>query len=80
MRKNIGSVDRLVRAVAGIAIIVAGMLAQSWWGLLGLLPLLVAAVGYCPPYALFGINTAKADSRDNVAAKGHGTNPCCPGQ
>jgi hypothetical protein len=31
----------------------------GWWGWLGVLPLLTAAIGWCPPYAMLGINTCK---------------------
>ena len=27
---------------------------------IGLVPLLTAVVGWCPPYAIFGINTCKS--------------------
>jgi Protein of unknown function (DUF2892) len=30
------------------------------WGLLGLVPLITAIVGWCPPYAVFGISTCKS--------------------
>jgi hypothetical protein len=59
MRQNVGRIDRLARAVIGLVIIAAGVYLQSWWGLLGLLPLATALSGYCGPYALLGINTCK---------------------
>lgn len=57
MKTNVGFVDRVVRVIAGCAILGAGYYFQSWWGLLGLLPLLTAACGYCPAYLPFGLNT-----------------------
>ncbi len=30
---------------------------QSWWGLIGLVLIGTAAISYCPPYSLLGINT-----------------------
>lgn len=59
MLKNIGSADRNIRFVLGIAIIIAGILMQSWWGLIGLVPLLTAGLNFCPLYTLFGISTCK---------------------
>lgn len=59
MIKNIGSADRNIRFVLGIAIIIAGILMQSWWGLIGLVPLLTAGLNFCPLYTLFGISTCK---------------------
>jgi hypothetical protein len=55
--KNVGSIDRVIRIVAGVAIIGAGVYYQSWWGAIGAVPLLTGLMGWCPPYALFGWNT-----------------------
>jgi hypothetical protein len=58
MVQNIGRIDRLVRIIVGLAVlslVVVGP--QSMWGLLGLIPLGTALIGWCPPYALLGINT-----------------------
>jgi len=57
MTRNIGSTDRIIRIVAGLAIIAAGVYFGSWWGAIGLIPLATAAVGWCPAYAPFGIST-----------------------
>lgn len=55
--KNVGSIDRVIRIVAGVAILGAGVYYQSWWGAIGAVPLLTGLMGWCPPYALFGWNT-----------------------
>ncbi|MBI5060282.1 DUF2892 domain-containing protein [candidate division KSB1 bacterium] len=57
MQKNIGSVDRTVRIVAGAVILLVGYLNHSWWGLVGLAPLATAFIGWCPLYAPFGFKT-----------------------
>ncbi len=55
---NEGGVDRGLRAVLGLAILSLAFVGpQTPWGYLGLIPLLTAAVGFCPAYALLGINT-----------------------
>jgi hypothetical protein len=59
MLKNVGSADRNIRIGLGIAIIIAGVAMQSWWGLVGLLPLLTAGLNFCPLYAILGISTNK---------------------
>ena len=59
MLKNIGSADRNIRIVLGIAVIIAGVLLKSWWGIIGLVPLLTAGLNFCPLYALLGISTTK---------------------
>lgn len=60
MNKNMGSADRIVRVVIGLALLsLIGLLQGNvrWVGLIGLVPLLTAAVGFCPLYAPFGIRT-----------------------
>jgi hypothetical protein len=62
MKQNVGTIDRAIRTIAGLAIIGVGIYFQSWWGLVGAVLLLTALVGYCPPYALLGVNTKKKGS------------------
>ncbi len=57
--KNVGGADRVVRVVVGVAIIGAGVAFKSWWGAVGVVPLLTAALGWCPAYLPFGINTCR---------------------
>jgi hypothetical protein len=57
---NVGGIDRALRAIVGIALISLYFVGpQTPWGLVGLIPLATAIVGWCPPYALFGISTCK---------------------
>ena len=63
MTKNIGGIDRLLRTVIGLTLIaLAATGTVGWWGWLGVLPLITAAVGWCPPYSLLGWNTCRAKS------------------
>lgn len=57
MRRNIGTVDRLVRLALGIAVAALGIANHSWLGLIAILPLGTAAVGVCPLYLALGIST-----------------------
>jgi hypothetical protein len=57
MKTNIGSIDRIIRFIAGLAILGAGYYFQSWWGLLGLGPILTATIRFCPAYVPFGLST-----------------------
>ncbi len=57
MQCNVGKVDRVIRIVAGLGIIGAGYYYGSWWGAVGLVPLLTALIGWCPGYALVGLST-----------------------
>ena len=57
MTCNMGSGDRMFRGVLGIVIVAAGVFFQSWWGLIGLIPLATSTVGWCPAFVPFKINT-----------------------
>ncbi len=59
MKKNVGSVDKIIRIILGLVIIAYGIVESSWWGLIGLVPLLTAFMGFCPLYAPFKISTNK---------------------
>ena len=61
MTCNVGGIDRVLRAVAGLALISLVFVGpQTAWGWIGLVPLATAIIGWCPPYALLGINTCLA--------------------
>ncbi len=60
--KNVGSIDRLIRIILGLAIIAAGIIYSSWWGLLGVVLLLTGVFRSCLLYKPFGINTASKES------------------
>jgi len=64
MQCNTGKPDRVVRAILGAGIIAAGVYYQSWWGIIGAIPLLTAAVGWCPAYSLLGISSCKQKSSE----------------
>jgi len=57
MTRNMGSTDRIVRLIAGIALLGWGYAAQNWLGAIGLIPLFTATIGWCPAYLPFGIKT-----------------------
>ena len=61
MQCNVGNTDRIIRIVAGLLILAVGFLQQSWWGLVGLVPLLTAAIGWCPAYLPFGFSSRSSD-------------------
>ena len=59
---NVGGVDRVLRIVAGVAILAAGVVGPlCWWGAIGLVPLATGVLRYCPAYSIFGIRTCPAD-------------------
>jgi len=57
MAKNIGKTDRVIRILIGVVMLLAGFIAHSWWGAIGIVPLVTAFPGFCPLYILLGIST-----------------------
>jgi len=58
MTCNMGTGDRIFRGIVGIGVLAAGFYFQTWWGLIGLIPLGTALVRWCPAYLPFGFSTA----------------------
>jgi hypothetical protein len=66
MTPNIGPVDRAIRLIAGVCLLSLIFVGpQTWWGLFGLVPLVTALIGWCPPYALLGVSTCPAHRGSN---------------
>jgi len=59
MKQNIGGIDRVLRLVAGVALLAWGYMNQSWWGAVGIIPLFTGAIGWCPLYLPLGLSTKK---------------------
>jgi len=63
LKNNVGSIDRIIRVVLGIALIVGFFLNSggtwSWLYWLGLIPLVTGLFGTCPLYSIFKISTKK---------------------
>ena len=57
MKSNVGKIDRTSRVIIGVGIISAGLYFKSWWGLVGIVPLLTATFSFCPAYTLLGLDT-----------------------
>lgn len=63
MKANVGGIDRIARIVLGLVLVgLAATGKVDWWGWLGIVPLATGALGWCPPYAIFGISTCKTRS------------------
>ena len=63
MRKNVGHpIDKAIRIVIGIVLLSLIFILQGdirWVGLIGIIPIVTAAIGWCPGWAVLGINTCK---------------------
>lgn len=57
MNKNIGKIDKTLRLIIGIAIIVYGVIESSWLGAIGIIPIGTALISWCPLYCPLKIKT-----------------------
>ncbi len=63
MNVNVGSMERVLRMIAGIALIAFALgyvfpaTGWNWVGWIGVVPILTALFGWCPLYALLGVST-----------------------
>ncbi len=58
MKKNVGAFDGVARMLLAFALIAYGILAGPWWiALLSVVPIVTAALFYCPIYDVAGMNT-----------------------
>ena len=66
MKCNIGTTDKIIRIIVGLVIIGSGIYFKSWWGIIGLIPILTAILGWCPLYLPIGLSTCKVkdESKD----------------
>jgi hypothetical protein len=65
MTCNVGKTDRIIRALIGAAAVVWGVMDGNIIAdVVGGVLLFTAAIGWCPPYALLGINTGCKTDRD----------------
>ncbi|GLC24874.1 YgaP family membrane protein [Roseisolibacter agri] len=57
---NLGTMERAIRIVVGVALFALGILQDppAWWGWLGILPLATGLAGFCPAWAALGWSTA----------------------
>lgn len=77
MKQNVGQIDRVIRVVAGVALLAFAALSESelrWVGLIGVVPLLTGLLGFCPAYTLCKCSTACCGGKGE---KGEGG--CCGG-
>lgn len=60
MSRNEGTVDRALRVIVGLVLIVmAARGIYAPWTWIGVVPLVTGLIGICPLYSLLGIRTCK---------------------
>lgn len=58
MKVNVGSADRLIRILLGLALIGATLGGYiGAWGWIGIVPVLTGSFRFCPAYLPFGMST-----------------------
>ena len=60
MKPNVGTVDRAIRVLAGIALValtLAGVIGV--WGWIGVVPVVTGLFRFCPAYTLLGVRTCR---------------------
>lgn len=58
MKVNVGTIDRFVRIVTGIALIALAALGTIGpWGYIGVVLVLTGLLRVCPAYSLLGLNS-----------------------
>lgn len=65
MKRNVGDIDRIARVVVGLGLLSLLMLGGNGWkwaGLIGIVPLVTALVGWCPAYSILGVETCPAQN------------------
>ena len=61
MKCNVGSIDRLLRIILGLIIAILGVYFNSWWGLVGIVPMATGLFSFCPVYVPLKISTTKKE-------------------
>ena len=70
MTANVGGIDRILRIVAGLALIaLAATGVIGAWGYLGVIVLATGVFSFCGAYTLLGINTCPMRAAEEEHAK-----------
>ncbi len=60
MKANVGTIDRTLRIIVGLALIGLTLNGNiGVWGWIGVVPVLTGIFRFCPAYPLLGISTCK---------------------
>lgn len=63
MKANVGGIDRVLRVIVGLGLLSLFVILEGnakYFGLIGVVPLFTAVLGWCPAYTLFGISSCPA--------------------
>ncbi len=57
MKTNVGGADKILRIVAGIALLAWAVFGGPVWAWIGVVPLATGLTGFCPVYPLLGMSS-----------------------
>ena len=57
MKTNVGGIDKIIRILAGVALIAWALMGGPVWAWIGVVPLATGLLGWCPAYTLVGMNS-----------------------
>ena len=61
MKKNVHTIEQVVRIILGLALLAIVFIGpKTLWGLIGIIPLVTGFIRFCPLYRILGISTCKA--------------------
>ncbi|MCB2294540.1 DUF2892 domain-containing protein [Clostridium algoriphilum] len=63
MKCNIGRTEQIVRIVIGVAAVLLGLYYKSWWGVVGIVPIITGLIRYCPLSDVLGISTCDVKNK-----------------
>jgi Protein of unknown function (DUF2892) len=69
MSTNVGTADRIIRVIIGVALLAYALqlgfpnTGWNWVGWIGVMPLLTAVFGNCPLYSVIGMTTCAVGAR-----------------
>lgn len=63
MTSNVGNMDRVLRIVAGLALMAWALLGGPVWAWIGMVPLATGIFRFCPAYAIFGFSSCPVEKK-----------------
>ncbi|ACB32479.1 conserved hypothetical protein [Leptothrix cholodnii SP-6] len=64
MKINVGGIDRILRIIAGLALIALTLTGTiGVWGWIGVVPLATGLLKFCPVYSILGFNSCPMSAK-----------------
>ena len=64
MKPNVGTIDRAIRIVLGLALIAGAATGTiGMWGWIGIVPIATGTFRFCPAYLPFGMSTCSMKAK-----------------